>query len=132
MLHSNIQILIPGMNREKIPKYYLLIFGSLTIVGNVGIYLFEELLWHPRNLPMELMISAIYISLGIVMLFAVKKPLKHKALVDFIILSNILHTLVMLIYQQSTFHMIDVVLIGVLGVVPLIIYPWGHRNFLRY
>ena len=120
------------MNKRALLKYYLLIFGLLNIVGNAGIYLFEGLLWQPRNFPEELMLSAVYIALGIVMLTAARAPLKHKALIDFVILSSIPHAIIMLIYHQNSFHLIDVGFIGLLGLVPLLIYPWKYKNFLRY
>ncbi len=93
----------------------------------------DQLLWNPRNVPDETMISAIYFAMGVVMICAARAPQAHKSLVDFVILANLLHAAVMLVYAERPLHIaVDVSSIGILGAVPLFIYPWGLRSFLRY
>lgn len=80
-----------------------------------------------------MMISVIYLSLGIMMLLSAKSPLSHKSLLDFSILGNTLHALVMLFYADKLYHVaVDVVGIALLGLIPLAFYPWGIRKLFRY
>jgi hypothetical protein len=122
--------------KERLLRYYLLIFGvvnTLVIALIVPIFFGDRLLWHPRNLPDEAMLSAIYLTMGIVMLAVAQRPLMHKAFIDFVILGNCLHAIVMLVYAQHGLHItIDVLGIGMMGLAPLFFYPWGLRSFLRY
>ena len=72
-------------------RYYLLVFGLLNIfvVSFTAPILFgDRLLWHPRNVPNEMMLSVIYLAMGIVMVVAAKNPRAHKAFVDFLVLGN--------------------------------------------
>jgi hypothetical protein len=49
-----------------------------------------------------------------------------------LILANLIHASIMLVFAQNIYHIIlDVIPIGLMGGVPLVIYPWGLRNFLR-
>ena len=122
--------------KEQWLRYYLLIFGILNIIIVsliVPIFFGDRLLWHPRNVPDEMMLSVIYLTMGIVMVAAAKRPLAHKAFVDFVMLSNCLHALVMLAYAEHVLHLaFDVAGIGVMGLAPVFFYPWGLRAFLRY
>jgi hypothetical protein len=89
-------------------------------------------LWLPRNLPDELMIAGIYVVMGIVMIAAAPDPGKHKAFIDFVILANLLHAAIMAATARNILQIIvDVVPIGAIGILPLIFYPWGIKNYLR-
>ena len=116
-------------------RYYFLIFGFLNIFVvsfTVPIFFGDQLLWQPRNVPDEMMLSVIYLAMGVVMVAAAKKPLAHKAFVDFLILGNCFHALVMLVYSEHVLHIVfDVASIGAMGLVPILIYPWGLQSFLR-
>lgn len=71
--------------------------------------------------------------MGLVMLRAAKTPVKHKTFVDFIIIGNILHSVIMVTHAQTIFHIVvDAGFIGAMGVIPLVFYPWGLKTFLRY
>ena len=122
--------------KERWLRYYLLIFGLFNILVvsfTVPIFFGDRLLWHPRNVPDEMMLSVIYLAMGIVMVAAAKRPLAHKAFVDFAILGNALHALVMLAYAEHVLHIVfDVASIGAMGLAPVFFYPWGLRSFLRY
>ncbi|HSG45490.1 MAG TPA: hypothetical protein VLA72_20275 [Anaerolineales bacterium] len=77
------------------------------------------------------MMSSLYLAMGVVMVFAARSPVKHKAFVDFLILANVLHALVMLFTAQSMWQVIlDVIPIGLMGILPLVFYPWGMKKFL--
>ena len=120
-------------NKTRLLKSYLYIFGFLNIfvVSTIPVIFGDVFLWQPRNLPTEIMMASLYFSMGIVMVFAARNPEKHKAFVDFIITGNTLHALVMLITAQNTIQiMLDVIPIGLMGILPLFFYPWGLRNFL--
>jgi hypothetical protein len=78
------------------------------------------------------MMASIYLAMGIIMILVARNPIKHKSFIDFIILANTLHAGVMFFFAQNTAHIIlDVVPIGLMGLLPLIMYPWGVSNFLR-
>ncbi|KAA3643999.1 MAG: hypothetical protein DWQ07_17945 [Chloroflexi bacterium] len=114
-------------------KYYLIIFGvlSLLVFSTVPVIFGDTFLWQPRNLATELMMSIVYFSMGIVMLFSARNPTKHQTFVDFIILANILHAVVMAITAQTASqYLLDVLPIGIMGLLPLLFYPWGLRNYL--
>ncbi|MDH5645528.1 MAG: hypothetical protein OEZ01_05945, partial [Candidatus Heimdallarchaeota archaeon] len=62
-----------------------------------------------------------------------KHPENTKSLLDFIIVANILHTLVMLYFSQHPLHIIiDVGGISLIAIIPLLIYPWDRKNFLKF
>ena len=124
------------MDREKLLKYYLYIFGFLNIFiisFTIPVFFGDRLLWHPRNIPTDMMLGSIYFSIGVIMILAARKPLSHHAFVDFVIFANILHAIIMLIYARSILHIvIDAGSIGIMGALPLFFYPWDLKNFLRY
>ena len=121
------------MSKEKILKYYLIIFGLLNLtVLSFGVLLFGDLfLWTPRNIPTEIMISSIYFAMGIIMILCSRNPLSHKSFIDFIVVANIFHSIVMFVYAENLMHIGDALVIGAMGVLPLLFYPWGLRKFLK-
>ena len=79
------------------------------------------------------MISVIYLAIGIMMLYSVRNPLAHKSFLDFVVIANILHATVMVLYAKNLLHLtVDVIPIGLMGALPLLFYPWGLSNFLRF
>ncbi len=124
------------MDRLQFLRWYLWLGGLLNIFVislAVPLLLGDLLLWHPRNIPDERMISVIYLSMGVLMIAVARRPLAHKSYVDFLVLSNVLHAAVMLLYARNVYHVVvDVAGIGALGLAPLFFYPWGLRKFLRY
>ena len=123
-----------GNHRERFMKIYLYIFGfaSVFIITTIPIIWGDLFLWQPRNLPTELMIAGLYLAMGVVMILVAKNPLSQKSFIDFLILANLFHALIMLIFAQNILQiLLDVIPIGLMGDIPLIIYPWGLRNFLR-
>ncbi|MHA2065131.1 MAG: hypothetical protein ACXABY_12210 [Candidatus Thorarchaeota archaeon] len=122
------------MDKEKLLSYYFYLFGllSLTVISIGPYFLGDELLWQPRNLPTEIMMSSIYFSIGIVMILAAKAPTEHKLFVDFLILSNTIHAAIMIIFAQNVLQIIvDAGMIGVMGILPVVFYPWGLRNLFQ-
>jgi hypothetical protein len=114
-------------------KAYLYIFGFLNIfiVSTIPVIFGDVFLWEPRNIPTEIMIASLYLAMGVVMVFAARNPEKHKAFVDFLVIANILHALVMVVTAQKMLQIVlDVLPIGAMGILPLVFYPWGLRNFL--
>ena len=123
------------MAKTKLLKAYFYIFGTGNIITSVAIPVFfgDELLWHPRSLPTDLMVGSIYMAMGIIMVLVAKYPKKHKGFIDFIILSNILHAIVMIFYAQRPIHIyLDSGFIVTMGIIPLFLYPWPLRKFLTY
>lgn len=115
-------------------RLYLYIFGSISIIflSFLPIIFGDWLLWEPRNIPVEIMLSSIYFALGIVMIRVAPRPNNHKSLIDFIVLANVLHAAVMVIFTRHLGHIFDAVVIGAMGIIPMFIYPWGWKSFLRY
>ena len=123
------------MDKTKLLKAYFYIFGIGNIITSVGVPVFfgDELLWHPRSLPTDLMVGSIYMAMGIIMVLVAKYPKKHKGFIDFIIVSNILHAIVMIVFAQRPSHIyLDSGFIGAMGIIPLFLYPWPLRKFLNY
>lgn len=120
-------------NKTKLLKIHLFVFGFLNIfvVSTIPVIFGDVFLWQPRNLPTEIMMASLYFSMGLVMVFAARNPEMHKSFVDFLVLGNTLHALVMLITAQNSLQIIlDIIPIGAMGLLPLFFYPWGKRNFL--
>ena len=123
------------IKKIKILKIYLYVFGIGNIVTSfvIPIAFGDSVLWHPRNLTTDLMVGSIYFAMGICMMCIVKKPEEQKGFIDFIIMSNIFHAMVMIIFAQKPSHIyLDAGFIGLMGVVPLLVYPWGIKKFLKY
>ena len=67
---------------------YLLIFGLLNIFVisfTIPLLFGDWLLWEPRNQAVEMMMSSIYLAMGIVMMLIARDPLPHKAFIDFLV-----------------------------------------------
>jgi len=123
------------MNKVKILRIYLYVFGAGNIITSLLIpfALGDSLLWYPRNLATDLMVGSLYLAMGIGMLCIAKRPEGQKGFIDFIVLANILHAAVMIVFAQKPVHIyLDAGFVGLMGAVPLFAYPWGIRNFLRY
>ena len=124
------------MDKIRFLKYYFWVFGLLNILiisFAVPLLFGDMFFWEPRNIPDELMISVFYLSMGIVMILSAKNPLAHKSFLDFVIIANILHAFVMVISAKNIFHVVvDSLSIGLMGVLPLLFYPWGLRRFLSF
>ncbi len=117
-------------------KLYLYVFGFMNIVVLpfvVPFFLGNYLFWSPRNYPVEMMVSSLYFGMGLIMIVIARNPKPHQAFVDFLIISNILHALVMLFTAQNMRHIfIDVSVVVAIGIIPLILYPWRVNNFMNY
>jgi hypothetical protein len=107
--------------------------GNILTSFVIPLFFGDELLWTPRSLPTDLMVGSLYMAMGIVMIVVAKSPMNHKAFIDFIIISNILHGLVMVFYAQKPSHIyLDSGFIGIMGVILILLYPWPLNKFLRY
>jgi len=117
-------------------RLYFLFGGFIAIFGlsfAIPLLLGDWLLWQPRNLPTELMLSSVYFAMGVVMVAASRNPLAHQGFTDFLIIANLAHAGFMVLYAQHWRHLLlDVAAVGLLGLIPLLIYPWGLKRFLRY
>ncbi|UCD41422.1 MAG: hypothetical protein JSV69_12730 [Chloroflexota bacterium] len=121
-------------NKEKYLSIYLYVFGlaSIFLITTIPFIWGDLLLWHPRNTPTEIMIAGIYFAMGVVMVLTAKKPSNQKSFIDFLILANLVHALIMIITARNIYQIIfDVIPIGLMGLIPLIVYPWRRRNFFR-
>lgn len=115
--------------------FFLRLFGIANLITafTIPIFFGDLLLWTPRNLPTELMVGSLYFAMGIVMLIAARNPLEHRAFIEFAIIANLLHALVMAVFAEKPIQLVlDVGFIGIMGLVLLALYPWGIKNFLRH
>jgi hypothetical protein len=101
---------------------YLITFGifSIVILSFPTPFLFvDALLFEPRSLPLEVMISSFYLALGFVMIRAARNPLEHKGVIENVILSSIMHAIIMVVFAQNTLQVVldagAVALMGVLS-----------------
>jgi hypothetical protein len=87
------------MDRERVLSAVLRVFAILFAAGPaLGFLLFPaEFRWAPHHPPYERMIIAIYIGLGVCLWRAAADPARHVLLIDFTILSSLLHGGVMLL-----------------------------------
>jgi hypothetical protein len=87
------------MDRERVLSAVLRVSAILFAVGPaIGLALFPaEFRWAPHHPPYERMIIAIYIGLGVCLWRAAADPPRHVLLIDFTILSSLLHGGVMLV-----------------------------------
>ena len=85
------------MSRERALPAVLRVMAILFAVTPVlGFALFPaEFRWAPHHPPYERMIMAIYVALGICLWRAASAPRRHVLLIDFTILSSLLHGAVM-------------------------------------
>jgi hypothetical protein len=96
------------MNRKiSYLKIYLFVFGlfNVFIVSTVPIIFGDLFLWKPRNIPTEIMMASLYFTMGIVMLFATRNPEGSKLFIDFLVIANIIHAVVMLIFIQNSIQL---------------------------
>jgi hypothetical protein len=70
------------IDKVRLLKYYFWFFGLFNVLivsFTVPILFGDLLLWKPRNIPIEMMISVIYLAMGIIMIFSANNPLAHKS-----------------------------------------------------
>ena len=82
---------------------------------------------HPHP-PYERMIQAIYVSLGICLFLAARDPLRNVGLIDFTILSSLLHAAVMaydsVAQKDELTHLVgDVPILVAVAVVLIVLHP---------
>lgn len=82
------------MNRERALKVVLVLVGLLF---SAGIYPVTMSLWHPgpSDDPGDTMILSLYVTLGILLLIAVRSPSEHRSLIAFAAWSSFAHATVM-------------------------------------
>ncbi|NIM95055.1 MAG: hypothetical protein GTO18_15255 [Anaerolineales bacterium] len=123
------------MDKIRYLRFSLRLLGIANLITAFAIPVFfgDLLLWTPRNLPTELMVGSLYFAMGIVMLVAARNPLEHRAFLEFAILANVLHAMVMVVFAETPVQIVvDAGFIGIQGIVLLVLYPWGIKNFLRH
>lgn len=80
------------MSRERLLPIALRVVGASLFALPLAFVLFPaEFRWAPHHPPYERMIVAIYVALGICMWRAARDPRRHVLLIDFVILSSVLH-----------------------------------------
>ena len=83
------------MNRERILKILLVLVGLLFLAG---IYPLAVSLWHGYRADYgDDMMLSIYVTLGIFLLLAARKPAEHGSLIAFTAWSSFAHAAVMMV-----------------------------------
>lgn len=122
------------MDKIDFMKSYLIIFGTLSILTSIIIPIFfPQFLWQPTNISQEIMISSIYIAMGVVMIYTTKNPKNLEAFIDFLITTNVSHAAVMTLFAENIYHLlVDSLFVGLMGILPLLFYPWKRTKILKY
>jgi hypothetical protein len=121
-----------GDTRLKLLRALLIATGAFLVLGLP--FMFD--LWpagfrwgHPGgHAAYERMIVAIYFSLGICLFITARDPLKHAILIDFTILSSVLHGLVMtydsFVQEHEMVHLVgDVPILFALAALLVWLHP---------
>lgn len=116
---------------ERLGKAMIVLGISFVVLTPLAFFVLPAgFRWtHPSPHPAyERMIMAIYISLGICLIMAAKDPLKNAVIIDFTIISSILHGLVMLYdsfaQEGEMAHLMgDVPLLLAVAVVLIVYHP---------
>ncbi len=82
------------MNRERALKAVLVLVGLLFTAGIYPVVMF---LWHPgpSEAGGDTMMLSLYVTLGIMLLLAVRNPSEHRSLIAFAAWSSFAHATVM-------------------------------------
>ena len=82
------------MNREQALKVVMVLVGLLFVAG---IYPILMSLWHwsPSDDPGDMMMLSLYVTLGILLLLAVRNPAANRSLIAFAAWSSFAHGAVM-------------------------------------
>jgi hypothetical protein len=89
------RLLAPALRVSAVAFVFLPALGFLLLPAGFR--------WAPHHPPYERMIVALYVALGICLWRAARDPVRHVLLVDFLILSSVLHGGVML-YDSFAQH----------------------------
>ena len=124
------------MKRERLTQVALLLVGlfNLALVR----FLYRDL-WHSQWLlegknEIEPMFLSVFITIGVFLLLAVRRPSQHRSMIAFIGWWNIAHSTVMMVETVQTYrHHIhrnydDVILFYVIGIVLLVLLPKKSRT----
>ncbi|MFI5094987.1 MAG: DUF6632 domain-containing protein [Candidatus Acidiferrum sp.] len=115
------------MKRERALKVVLVLVGLLFAAG---IYPLAMLLWHPSpsDDPGDGMMLSLYVTLGIFLLVAARKPATHRSLIAFAAWSSFAHAVVMstlgfYIPSEKTGFLIGSAVLVVIGLALLALAP---------
>ena len=90
------------MNNLSILSNTLRIFGLafIFIIPIMKLDLFGGWAWSPAQWEYELMIQGIYMTLGIMMIFSAKNPVRNSMFIWFVVWSSVVHAVIMA-YQAA-------------------------------
>jgi hypothetical protein len=116
------------MNRERALKIVLVLVGLLFLAG---VYPLTMSLWqqsHQSHSGTEPMMLSVYVTLGIFLLLAARRPLANRSLVAFTAWSSFAHAAVMAIqaFQIASERrelLVAVAVLGIVGVALLALAP---------
>jgi len=115
------------MDREKVLKVVLVLVGLLF---SAGIYPLATTLWHPgpSDDMGDMMMLSLYVTLGVLLLIAVRNPSAHRSLIAFAAWSSFAHATVMSIlgFQHAgerTGFLIGSAVLVVIGATLIVLAP---------
>jgi len=118
------------MNRERVLKALLVVLGLLF---TAGIYPLTMILWHrDRSQGGDAMMLSLYVTLGILLLMAVRNPSANRSLIAFAAWSSFAHATVMTImgFQNPGDHdfFVASAVLVVIGVALIVLSPAKPRG----
>jgi len=113
------------MIRERALKIALLVVGLLF---SAGIYPVTMILWkREESSYADAMMGTLYITLGLLLLLAVRNPSEHRSLIAFAAWSSLAHAVVMAImaFRGASEHELipGVAALAVIGLVLIVLAP---------
>ncbi len=93
------------MSRQQLMRIALLVFGvTFCLLYPLSIVWPSGWAWHPGP-PMAshyfMMIVALYVTLGLFLIRASRKPAAHRSLIEFTIWSSVVHAVVMAVQAMN-------------------------------
>ena len=121
---------MPQLRREQLLRVVLTIVGLVSLLG---VYPLMQLWpagwrWHPHHPAYEHMIIAVYATLGVFLLRAVRRPERHRSLILFAGWSTLMHGGIMAVDAARSIgeqgHLVgDVPILALGGVLLLLLAP---------
>lgn len=114
------------MNRERALKIVLVLVGVLF---TAGIYPLTLILWQrEQSAYTDAMMLSIYVTLGILLLMAVRNPSVHRSLIAFAAWSSIAHAAVMVVMvlrgaSERGHLLVGVAILVIIGLPLIVLAP---------
>lgn len=124
------------LNALAFSLFWSAAFMVLLLGVDLGPWLTPLIRWGAHGDEYAMMLCSLYIPWGVYLWRAATQPLRHKLLIDFTVVANAGHyglmTLMAFVIPGAHTHLLGDVLLGWLGLLPLLLtwlpYRWRMRN----